>query len=166
MTEQPQASSPNPKLQALENLFREALPGLEIETSSNFDELVVTAAPQDIPTLCRAAKRDKRLDFDYLRCLCAMEEDDQFSIVYHLHSTRKAHRAVLKTRVPRSQAVVASVTSVWRGADWHEREAAEMFGLEFQGHPHPAPLLLWEGFEEHPLRKDYPLGGREGTGEG
>ncbi len=166
MPAEPQSNPPSPELQDLERLFREAVPGMKFEADFHFDELTLTVAPEDIRALCLAAKGYSKLGFDFLHCLSAVEEEDRFSLVYHLHSTRKAQRVVLKTEVPRDRPVAASVTSVWRGADWHEREAAEMFGLEFQGHPHPAPLLLWVGFQGHPLRKDFHVGGLEETGEG
>ena len=64
---------------------------------------------------------------------------------------------VFKASVPRDNPVFASVTPVWRGADWHEREGAELFGVTFEGHPNPKHLLLWDGFEGYPGRKDYPF---------
>jgi NADH-quinone oxidoreductase subunit C len=70
------------------------------------------------------------------------------------------HRALLRTRVPRSRPVLASLAGVFPGAGWHERETHEMFGIGFDGHPGLAPLLLPDGFEGHPLRKDFLLAAR------
>jgi NADH:ubiquinone oxidoreductase subunit C len=64
---------------------------------------------------------------------------------------------VLKTEIPYDDATVPSVTSVWRAADWYEREAHDLFGVSFSGHPDLAPLLLYEGFEGYPGRKEYPF---------
>jgi NADH-quinone oxidoreductase subunit C len=62
-------------------------------------------------------------------------------------------------RVPETDAVVPSVTSVWQGANWHEREAYDMYGIRFIGHPNLKRILMWEGYPYHPLRKDFPLSG-------
>jgi NADH-quinone oxidoreductase subunit C len=95
-------------------------------------------------------------------------------VVYHLYSYTHKHNVTVKTRLPQEEARVPSVTSVWKGADWHEREAAEMFGIVFEGHPNLVPLLLPEDMtDHHPLRKDNPLaeieewqGVRAGVGPG
>jgi len=88
------------------------------------------------------------------------ELDEGFSIVVHLWSPTDRHHVLLRTRVPREAPVVPSATVVFRGANWHERETYEMFGVQFGGHPNLVPLLLPDGFEGNPLRKDFVLAAR------
>ena len=78
-------------------------------------------------------------------------------MLYHLFSLKKTHRFVLKVNLPYDDPRIDSVISLWAGADWYEREAHDLFGVVFDGHPDLAPLLLWEGFEGFPGRKSYPL---------
>ena len=87
-------------------------------------------------------------------------EDDGFRVVAHVYSLRHRRRLLLRTLVPRRDPRLPSATGVYRGADWHERETFEMFGLDFVGHPHLVPLLLPDGFEGNPLRKDFVLAAR------
>ncbi|MDP3721929.1 MAG: NADH-quinone oxidoreductase subunit C [Candidatus Omnitrophota bacterium] len=80
----------------------------------------------------------------------------RIEVVYHLYSMAKKHGPVaLKVRVPRSHPVVPSVTPIWRGAEFQEREVYDLFGVTFEGHPDLRRILMWEGFDGHPLRKDY-----------
>jgi NADH-quinone oxidoreductase subunit C len=82
--------------------------------------------------------------------------EDRFEVVYHFYSTVKNHRLRLKVPVTQADAAVDSITSLWRAADWFEREVWDMFGVTFRGHPNLRRLLMYEGFQGHPLRKDYP----------
>ena len=88
------------------------------------------------------------------------EEDAGFDVVSHLWSMERREHLLLRTRVPGDDARLATLTGVFSGASWHERETFEMFGLVFDGHPHLVPLLLPDGFEGHPLRKDFVLAAR------
>jgi NADH-quinone oxidoreductase subunit C len=88
------------------------------------------------------------------------ELDEGFSIVVHLWSPAERHHVLLRTRVTRDAPVVPSATVVFRGANWHERETYEMFGVQFSGHPNLVPLLLPDGFEGNPLRKEFVLAAR------
>ena len=89
------------------------------------------------------------------------EEDDRFVLVYILYSIKHKYRFIMKVRVPEQQPEVDSVVSVWKAADWPEREIWEMYGIGFTGHPNLTYLLLYEGFQGHPMRKDYPLKGQQ-----
>ena len=82
----------------------------------------------------------------------------RFEVVYHFYSTSTFRRVRVKTRVPESQPVVDSLVSLYGAALFVERECHEMYGIDFRGHPDLRPILLYEGFEGHPLRKDYPIG--------
>jgi NADH-quinone oxidoreductase subunit C len=100
--------------------------------------------------------------FDFLTAVDQLdaETDPGFDVVVHLWSlTARAHLLV-RTRVPAAEPALATATGVFAGASWHERETFEMFGLEFTGHPHLVPLLLPDGFEGNPLRKDFVLAAR------
>ena len=88
------------------------------------------------------------------------ELDEGFSIVVHLWSPAERHHVLLRTRVTRDAPVLPSATAVFRGANWHERETYEMFGVQFGGHPNLVPLLLPDGFEGNPLRKEFVLAAR------
>ena len=142
---------------ALSALLPKVFSGLDVEVGAAVDEVVVTARPQDVQTVCRTAKEDPRLDFDYLRCLSVVDYVERLEVVYHLYSLEKRHKMVVKTSVPPEAPTVPSVVSVWRGADWFEREGHDLFGVVFQGHPNLAPLLLYEGFEGYPGRKSFPF---------
>ncbi len=85
---------------------------------------------------------------------------ERFAVVYNLLSITKGHRLWAKCPVNDPDPVVPSVVSIWRGADWLEREVYDLFGITFEGHPDLRRIMTWEGFEAHPLRKDYPLRGR------
>ena len=77
-------------------------------------------------------------------------------VVYHLYSMEQKHGPMtLLVKLPRQQPVVASVTPIWRGAEFQEREVYDLYGVTFEGHPDLRRILMWEGFEGHPMRKDY-----------
>lgn len=117
----------------------------------------VTIGPGDIQRVCRLAKDDLRLSMSQLSLLACVDYLEYFQIVYILHSLDPDRTAVIKTNVPYETAALPSVTSVWRAADWYEREAHDLFGVHFEGHPDLSPLLLYEGFEGYPGRKEYPF---------
>ena len=85
----------------------------------------------------------------------------RFALVYHFYSTSHKHRLRLVAPVDESEARVDSLTSLWPGADWLEREVWDMFGIDFKGHPDLRRILMYEGFDGHPLRKDYPVNKRQ-----
>jgi NADH-quinone oxidoreductase subunit C len=88
---------------------------------------------------------------------------DGFAVVVHLYAVQSRAHVLLRTTVARDEPVVPSATTVYPGADWHERETAEMFGITFEGHPDPRPLLLADDLGAHPLRKDFVLAARAST---
>ena len=142
---------------ALTALLPGILTDFDIDVGAAVDEVVVTAKPEDVRAICRIARKDPRLDFDYLRCLSVVDYTDRLEVVYHLFSLNIRHKTTIKTSVSPDEPYVPSVVSVWRGADWFEREGHDLFGVVFQGHPGLAPLLLYEGFEGHPGRKSFPF---------
>ena len=85
----------------------------------------------------------------------------RFAVVYHFYSLKYKHRARLVVPVEESEAELDSLTALWAGANWLEREVWDMFGIRFQGHPDLKRILMYEEFEGHPLRKDYPVNKRQ-----
>jgi NADH-quinone oxidoreductase subunit C len=94
--------------------------------------------------------------FDYLTDLTAVDYCDYFEVLYRLTSLGLNQTALIKTRCPeRDKAVLPSVTGLWKGADYMERELFDLMGIRFTGHPNMKRIFLWEGFSGYPLRKDY-----------
>lgn len=139
----------------LKSTFGEAVRDAKLE--GVFDPFIVVA-PEAILDIARFLRDDERTLFDSLMCLSGVDlTKGMLSVVYHLHATRWNHKIVLKVLVPQDNPRVASVESVWKTANWHEREAYDMFGILFDGHPDLRRILMpddWEGF---PLRKDYTV---------
>jgi len=101
-------------------------------------------------------KTSPEFELDYLANLTAVDYLDYFEVVYHLVSLTHNHGLMLKVRCyERTKPMVPSVVDVWRAADFQEREVYDLMGIVFKGHPNLKRLFLWEGFEGHPLRKDY-----------
>jgi NADH-quinone oxidoreductase subunit C len=96
------------------------------------------------------------LDFDYLTAVSGVDYLDCFEVVYHLNSIEHNHSLVLKARCyNRDNPTLPSVVGLWRTADFQEREIYDLLGISFEGHPNLKRIALWEGFEGHPLRKDF-----------
>ena len=119
----------------------------------------VWVKPERVLDVCRFLKDDESLGMDYLASLTAVDYIDHFEVVYHLTSIAHNHAAVLKARVyGREEPALPSVVSVWQGADLQEREAWDLMGVAFTGHPNLKRILTWEGFPGHALQKTH-LGG-------
>lgn len=117
-------------------------------------------------TICRVepdqwygclADLNRSMEMDYLACLTAVDllEEGRMDLVVHLMSLERRRKLAVKCSLPRDGASVRSVRDIWAAADWLERETHEMFGIHFEGHPDLSNLLLPDGWEGHPLRKDY-----------
>ena len=132
----------------------------DLEVGAAVDEVTLSVRPESVVSVCTVCRSDPRLDFDYLRCLSVVdyvEASGDLEVNYHLYSYSLRHKMVVKTRVPEELPVVPTVTGVWSGADWHEREGHDLFGVRFEGHPNLVPLLLYEEFEGFPGRKNFPF---------
>jgi NADH-quinone oxidoreductase subunit C len=118
-----------------------------------------------VQEIFRLLKEDPQLDFNFLADLTAVDYLDKrtprFEVVYHLYSLSKNHRLRVKIPVAGEDPVVDSLTPLWKGANWLEREVWDMFGIRFRGHPDLRRILLYEQFEGYPLRKDYPVNYRQ-----
>ena len=125
-----------------------------------WDEAAVWVKPDHIAQIAHFLTVEPTLDFDFLNSISAVDFVEYFEVVYHLTSFQQQHCAVIKTRVyGRGEVSLPSVYSVWRGADFQEREIWDLMGVRFEGHPNMKRIMLWEGFEGHPLRKGLPLRG-------
>jgi NADH-quinone oxidoreductase subunit C len=126
-------------------------------------ELTVVVPRESIVDACSFLKNQH--GFDLLADVCGAdrgpEEDPRFEVNYHLFSTTHYSRLRLKVLLSEDDPHVATVTSIWRTADWHERETFDLFGVIFDGHPDLRRILLPSDFDGHALRKDYPLRGYE-----
>jgi NADH-quinone oxidoreductase subunit C len=125
-----------------------------------FGQLTVDVPAAVWVAAATAARDDAEADLSCFDWLSAVDEPAGFDVVLAVYSAARKHRARLRTRVGREDPRLASLVPVFAGAAWHERETHEMFGLGFDGHPGLAPLLLPDGFEGHPLRKDFVLAAR------
>jgi NADH-quinone oxidoreductase subunit C len=122
-----------------------------------------------LPAVLRFCRDDAALRFDMLMDLTAVdyltypgrEEAPRFEVVYHLYSVPHNHRVRIKAGVGEDDPVIPTAVPLWPIADWFEREVWDMFGLRFAEHPDLRRLLLYEQFEGHPLRKDYPVSRRQ-----
>jgi NADH-quinone oxidoreductase subunit C len=119
--------------------------------------LVVQLAPDDVLAAVRTLKSE--FDFDLFTDVTAVDwqgQEPRFEVVWHFYSTRHFSRVRLKTRVTEADPTVDSLVSLYGSARFMERECHEMYGIAFRGNPDLRPILLYEGFNGHPLRKDYP----------
>jgi NADH-quinone oxidoreductase subunit C len=123
-------------------------------------ELTLEIAPARIAGVCGFLKYDRK--FVRLSSVTAVDRypaEPRFEVVYHLHSIEDHERVRLKCRLDGGNPEIDSVTPVWRSANWYEREVFDLFGIRFTGHPDLRRIMLPDGWEGHPLRKDYPVTG-------
>jgi NADH-quinone oxidoreductase subunit C len=140
--------------------LRERFGGALSEPVQFRGEVTVSVAREKIVEICRFLKAE--CAFDMLTDLSGVDnygEDPRYEVDYLLYSLTHHNHLRLKVRVPEDDLIVESVTSIWRTADWYEREAFDMFGIQFRGHPNLKRILMWDGYPHYPLRKDFPLAG-------
>ncbi len=129
-----------------------------LSENTTFAQPQLVLATNHIAEVCLFLRDTEQLYFDYMSCLTGLDngpEKGSMEVLYHLYSIPYNHSIVLKVETNRETPEVPTVCTVWRTADWHEREAYDLFGIKFAGHPDLRRILLpadWEGF---PLRKDY-----------
>jgi NADH-quinone oxidoreductase subunit C len=146
---------------ALLALIQESVPGAQVEAVPGVDpQVTVYVSRDDLPAVARALRDRPDLRFNLLVDLIAVDflpREPRFEIVYLLVSIEHRARLRLKVRLDEADAHVSSVSNVWPGANWLEREVWDLFGVVFDGHPDPRRLLMPEDWEGFPLRKDYPV---------
>ncbi len=148
------------------NRLKKKLPEAVVDGKTFRGELTININKDYIQEVAGFLYQDNESAFDYLSDLCGvdlsrLDGSNNFEVVYHLYSLKLNHRVRLKVKIPASNPSINTVTNVWKTADWHEREAYDMFGIIFEGHPNLERILTPDGFEGYPLRKDYPLKGRQ-----
>jgi NADH-quinone oxidoreductase subunit C len=124
------------------------------------EELTLAVAPAKIASVCGFLKYDQH--FVRLSSVTAVDRypaEPRFEVVYHLHSVDRKERVRLKCQLSGENPTIESVTAVWRGADWYEREVFDLFGIRFSNHPDLRRIMMPDDWEGHPLRKDYPITG-------
>jgi NADH-quinone oxidoreductase subunit C len=146
--------------------IKEKFPEAVLDAKIFRDELTICIEKGSIHVVAKYLRDNDKLAFDFLSDLCGVDKtrldnSNSFEVVYHLYSLKRNHRVRLKVQIPASRPTISTVTNVWKTANWHEREAYDMFGIVFEGHPSLERILTPDGFEGHPLRKDYPLRGRQ-----
>ncbi|KPK20860.1 MAG: hypothetical protein AMJ70_07725 [Dehalococcoidia bacterium SG8_51_3] len=132
--------------------IEEKFSGSVVESSA--ENLVIKS--DRVLDVARFLKETDGLDFDYLNFVTAVDRYDHFEVVYLLSSLEHNHSLMIKARCyDRENPALPSVVDVWQGADFQEREIYDLFGIKFEGHPNMKRIFLWDGFDGHPLRKDY-----------
>ena len=130
------------------------------------DQLCLQVPPGRLVAVMEFLKHDTKCKFEQVCDITCVDylnfpkAADRYGVIYSLLSLSIGHRLWIKCFANDPNPEVPSVTSIWKGADWLEREVWDMFGVKFTGHPDLRRILTWEGFKAHPLRKDYPLRGR------
>jgi NADH-quinone oxidoreductase subunit C len=120
-----------------------------------------------IVEICEFAK--KELGFNYLVDISSVDnygEDPRWTVIYHLRGLTHGHELRLKTEVSEEKSELPTVTTIWKTANWHEREIYDMMGIRFRGHADLRRILMWEGYPYFPLRKDFPLAGKPSESPG
>ena len=137
----------------LKTKLGEMVPSAVFEDGGEWTTVVIDAAT--LEELASRLRSDAGLDFDYLYCLTAVDWKTHFTLVYHLTSTVHRHTLVLKIKLDRQRPEVRTVSDIWRTAEFHEREAFDLMGIEFIGHPDLRRLFMTDEWKGWPLRKDY-----------
>jgi NADH-quinone oxidoreductase subunit C len=135
-----------------------------IETHTYRGDATAIVRKEDILAICTYLRDDPELAYNFMIDLTAVDfmgKEPRFEVVYHLYSLSKNQRLRIKARVPEADCSIDSIVSIWVAADWFEREVFDLYGIVFKGHPNLKRILLYEGFEGHPLRKDYPIKKRQ-----
>ena len=138
-------------------------PDTFVRATEALGELAVFVKKEAVVPVCRFLSGDPVLAFDFLSDIFSVDypsDPERFEVTYLLYSIRRHHRLKLKTRVTEADCRVDSVTGIWQGANFLEREVYDMMGIRFTGHPDLRRIMLPEEFEGWPLRKDFPTEGR------
>ncbi len=151
-------------MHALAKRIQETYPAGFIRAVEWRSDLAVTVTRDSLHEIARFLHEDPAMDFDYIVHVSSVDwpdDEERFEVVYEFYSIRKRHRIRLKTRVPERDCAVDSLTDIWKGADFMEREVYDMMGIRFRNHPDLRRILMPDDYlEGYPLRKDFPLRGR------
>jgi NADH-quinone oxidoreductase subunit C len=142
--------------------IEERLAGAIVGGKAALGELTLDIDAPKIVDVCLFLKQ--QLQFARLSTVTAVDwfpAEPRFEVVYHLHSIERNERLRLKCRLKGDDAAIDSVTGVWEGANWYEREVFDLFGVKFRGHPDLRRIMMPDYWEGHPLRKDFPVHGHK-----
>jgi NADH-quinone oxidoreductase subunit C len=135
------------------------LPEAVLETHARLGDATAVVKRETLLQVIALLRDEPGLDFDMLTDVCAVDylpRQPRFEVVYHFYSTQRNHRLRVKVLVEEGDPQVDSAVPLYASANWMEREVWDLYGIRFRGHPDPRRILLYEEFEGHPLRKDYP----------
>lgn len=152
-------SAPPPPKNPIEDVVLDKFP--EAQTRYNFSDLEITVPPRQVRDLCLFLANLEKNPYDFLRNHTAIDWKDRIELVYHLCATSNMNNIIVKTSVPHYMPDADSVTMIWSGADWQEREVFDLFGVKYRGHPDLRRILLPDEWEGHPLLKDYKVQQKE-----
>lgn len=144
----------------------EKFPNAGLEFSEYKDEFSVKLNKNFIVPISDLLKNDLELEFLISEDITAVDwarRKNRFTVVYHIFSIKNNFRIRLKVDIDESDCTIDSVSSVWKAANWQERECYDMYGIKFNNHPDLRRMYMPEDFEYHPLRKDFPLMGIPGS---
>ena len=139
--------------------------GVILDTHNFRGDQTFTVQKNVLIDLFKFLRDDPSLDFKFLMDLTAVDylnrKDNRFEVVYHFYSLKHNHRLRVKVPVSEDDCTIDSVSSLWKTANWYEREVWDLYGIKFNSHPDMRRILLYEEFKGHPLRKDYPINKRQ-----
>lgn len=144
--------------------LRAEMPEAVLAAHAQHGDATVVVALERVREVLALLREDPALDFDLLADLTAVDHsaradgprEPRFEVVYHLYSIGRNHRLRVKAGVDEADCELDSVVSIWPAANWMEREVFDLYGIRFRGHPDLRRILLYDEFDGHPLRKDYP----------
>jgi NADH-quinone oxidoreductase subunit C len=146
--------------------LKEKFPGVNFEATEYRGELTISFDKKNVVEICKFLKEEPELEFVLCEDVTAVDwarRKNRFTVVYHIFSIKLKTRLSLKADVDESDCTIDSVSSVWKTANWEEREAYDMYGIKFNNHPDMRRMYMPEEFEYYPLRKDFPLLGIPGS---
>lgn len=133
-----------------------------VALTDHFGDLCIQIHKQDIHSVCLMLRDDPQVNLNQMMDLTAVDylqqkQTPRFEVIYHLFSLSKKYRLRIKCQVNEHEPSIPSIHDLWLAVNWYERECFDMYGIQFIGHPNLCRILMYEGFEGHPLRKDYPI---------
>ncbi len=146
---------------ALIEKVKERFPSEVLDTREFQEEVTLVVGKDAVVEVIRFLHDE--LAFDMLKDLCGVDHypnHPRFEVVYHIYSLERNQRVRVKASLEEGE-TISSVESIWKGANWYEREAFDLFGIVFESHSNLKRILLWDEFDGHPLRKDFPTEGRD-----
>ena len=146
--------------------LKEKFPSVNFEVSDYIDELTIKFDKKLVVEVCKFLKTDSELEFNWCSDVTAIDwatRKNRFTVIYNIFSMKHNFRLRLKADVDESDGTIDSVSTVWKAANWQERETYDMYGIKFNNHPDLRRMYMPEEFEYHPLRKDFPLMGIPGS---